>query len=97
MHVEAPTTIDQLRQLMTEGIRCPVSAGSKAGEISISNSTVMLQDKIAWTLNTHKLGKLRLPQDEQDARGFHIQPDAETFRRWGLLIGLIGGNLLTHY
>ena len=97
MRVDAPKTIDQLRQLITERIRCPVFAGSKTGELSISNSAVMLQDKIARTLNTHELGELRLPRDEQDAWGFHIRPDAHTFRRRELLIGLIGDNLLTHY
>ena len=94
--VEAPKTIDQLRQLITGGIWCPVFSGSKAGELSICNNAVMLQDKIARTLSSHELGELRLPRDDQDARGFHIHPDAYTFRRGELLIGLVGDNLLTH-
>ena len=97
MRVEAPKTIDQLRQLITAEIRCPVFAEFKTGEVSISNSTVMLQDKIAWTFNTHELGELRLPRDKQNALGFHIRPDAHTFRRRDLLIGRIGDNVLTHY
>ena len=97
MRVEAPKTIDQLRQLITGGIRCPVFTESKTGELSICNSAVMLQDKIARALNTHELAELRLPRDEQDARGFYIRPDVHTFRRRQLLIGLIGDNLLTHY
>ena len=83
--------------MITGGIRGPVFAGSKIGELSISNSAVMLQDKIARTLNTHELWELRLPRDEQDARGFHIRPDAHTFYSGELLIGLKGDNLLTHY
>ena len=47
MRVEAPKTIDQLYQLITEGMRCSMFAGSKTGELSINNTTVMLQDKIA--------------------------------------------------
>ena len=97
MHVEAPKTIDRLRQLITGGIRCPVFTESKTEELSICNSAVMLQDKIVRTLNTHELGELRLPRDEQDVRGFHIRPDAHTFRRRELLIGLIGDNFLTRY
>ena len=97
VRVEAPKTIDQLRQLITGGMKCPVFSGSKPGELSICNSAVMLQDKIARTLSTHELGELRLPRDEQDARGFHIRPDAYTFRRREPLIGLVGDNLLTHY
>ena len=81
MRVKAPKTIDQLRQFITGRIRCPVFTGFKTGKFSISNSAVMLQDKIARTLNTTQLGELRLPQDEQDARGFNIRPDAHTFRR----------------
>ena len=75
----------------------PVFSGSKPGELSICNSAVVLQDKITRTLNTHELGELRLPRDEQNARGFHIRPDAYTFRRRELLIGLVGVSLLTHY
>ena len=71
MRAEAPKAIDQLRQLITGGIRCPVYAGSKTGELSIRNSVVMLQANVARTLNTYKLGELRLPRDEQDAREFH--------------------------
>ena len=97
VRVEAPKTIDQLRQLITGGMKCPVFSGSKPGELSICNSAVMLQDKIASTLSTHELGELRLPRDKQDARGFHIRPDAYIFRRRELLIGLVGDNLLTHY
>ena len=97
VRVEAPKTIDQLRQLITGGMKCPVFSGSKPGELSICNSAVMLQDKIARTLSTHELGELRLPRDEKDARGFHIRPDAYTFRRRDILIGLVGDNLLTHY
>ena len=97
VRVEAPKTIDQLRQLIMGGMICPVFSGSKAGELSICNSAVMLQEKIARTLSTHELGELRLPRDEQDAKGFHIRPDAYTFRRRELLIGLVGDNLLTHY
>ena len=97
MRVEALKTIDQLRQLITGEIRCPVFAGSEAREFSISNSAVILQDKIARTLNTHELGELRVPRDEQDARGFHIRPDAHTFRRRELLVGLIGDNILKRY
>ena len=72
-------------------------SGSKTGELSISNSAVMLQDNTARTLNIHELGELCLPRDKQDAQGFHIRPDAHTFRHQELLIGLIGDNLLTHY
>ena len=97
MRVEAPKTIVQLRQLITAEIRCPVFAESKTREVSFSNSAVMLQDKIARTLNTHELGELRLPRDKQNALGFHIRPDAHTFRRRDLLIGMIGDNVLTHY
>ena len=57
----------------------------------------MLQEKIARTLSTRELGELRPPRDEQEARGFHIRPDAYTFRRRELLIGLVGDNLQTHY
>ena len=96
LRVEAPKTIDQLRKLITGGIRCPVFAGSKTGELSISNSAVMSQDKITRTFNTHELVELRLPLDEQDTRRFHIKPDAHTFRRRKLLIRLIGDNLLIH-
>ena len=53
MRVEAPKTIDQLYQLITEGMRYSMFAGSKTGELSINNTTVMLQDKIARTFNTH--------------------------------------------
>ena len=81
MRGKAPNIIDQLRQLITGRIRCPVFAGSKTGKLSTSNSALMLQDKIARTLNTHELGELPLPQDEQDARRFNIKPDAHTFRR----------------
>ena len=97
MRVEAPKPIHKLRQLITGGIRCPVFAGSKIGELSVSNSVVMFQDKTARILNTHELGELRLRRDEQDARGFYIRPDAHTFRRRELLIGLIDDDLLTHY
>ena len=78
-------------------MRCPVFSGSKAGELSICNSAIILQDKIAKTLSTHELEELRLPRDKQDARGFHIRSDAYTFRRRELLIGLVGDYLLTHY
>ena len=71
--------------------------GFKRGERSISSSAVTLQEKTARILNTHELGELRLPLDEQDARGFHSRPDAHTFRRRELLIGLIGDKLLTNY
>ena len=64
------------------------------GKLSIRN---MLQDKIARTLNIHELGKLPLPRDKQDAREFHIRPDAHAFHRRELLFRLIGDNLLTHY
>ena len=97
MRLEEPKTIHQLRQLITGGIRCPASAGSKTGELSIRNSAVILQDKIARTVNTHELGELHLPRDEQDAQGFRFRPDARTFRRRKPLIGLIGDNLLTHH
>ena len=97
VRVEAPKTIDQLRKLITGGMKCPVFSGSKPGELSICNSAVMLQDKIARTLSTHELGELHLPRDKQDARGFHIRFDVYTFRRRELLIGLVGDNLLTHY
>ena len=76
MRVEAPQTFDQLCQLIIGGVMCPVFAGSKTGKLSISNSAVMVQDKIARPLNTHELGELRLPRDEQDAWGFYIRPDA---------------------
>ena len=97
MPVDAPKTIVQLRQLITGGIRCPAFTGSKTGELSICNSAVMLQDNITGTLNTHELGGLRLPRDEQDVRGFRIRPDAHIFRRRELLIRLIGDNFLSHY
>ena len=97
IRVEALKTIDQLRQLITRGMRCPVFAWSKSGKLSVINSTVMLQGNIAWTLNTHELGEIRLPRDEQDARGFHIRPDPHTFRRRELLIELIGDDPLKHY
>ena len=83
MRVEAPKTIDQLYQLITGGIRCSMFAGSKTGELSISNTAVMLQDNILRLLNTHELGELgelRLPRDEQNAWGFRIRPDSHTFR-----------------
>ena len=83
MRVEAPKTIDQLYQLIIEGMRCSMFAGSKTGELSINNTAVMLQDKIARTFNTHELGELgelRLPRDEQNAWGFRIRPDSHTFR-----------------
>ena len=57
-------TLDQLHQVIIGGIRCPVFAGSKIGNFSISDSAVTLQDKIAQTLKTHELGELRLPWDE---------------------------------
>ena len=97
IRVETPKTIDQLRQLIKGRMTCPFFAGSKTSELSINNSTMMLQDKIPWTLNTHELEELHLPRGGQDARGFHIRSDSHIFRRRKLRIGLIYGNLLTHY
>ena len=48
---------------------------------SLNRSAVMLQDKIARTLNTHEmgeLGELRLPRDEQNARGDSVSEPIHT-------------------
>ena len=90
--------LDRIKYKIPHGNKSFVYEGpAQVGELTMNNGAVLLQDRIARTLNAVNQGIFKLPDDQTNGSSFVSTTANCSPQRRELLVDLISDQLLTHH